>query len=87
MMHWPEQLRIPQIGLIRYCGRPDALPNLGVFHVRDCGLFGHHVAGTNLAMCDGAIHFFSDETAPSVIIALGSRAGGEVMHQTDFVRR
>ena len=45
-------------------------------------LFGHHEAGANLALCDGAVRFISADVDPSVIEALGTRAGADVPQET-----
>ena len=65
-----------------FCGSQDFLGKVDTFFgARGCQhLFGHHGTGTNLAMCDGSMHYISATTDQLVITAMGTRAGGEIMY-------
>jgi len=43
------------------------------------GIGSHHPGGANVALCDGSVHFFSDEIAPSQVEAMSTIDGGEVV--------
>lgn len=40
-------------------------------------IYSFHTAGAHVGMCDGAVTLLSEETDPSVIVAMCSRSGGE----------
>jgi len=43
-----------------------------------------HSGGANFAMCDGSVHFLTDDTSERIIRALCSRNGEEVMDERPF---
>ena len=53
------------------------------YHVdlRVCAYGSNHPGGANLATCDGSVRFFSEETTHSVLRALSTRQGGEVVDE------
>jgi len=62
---------------------------LGVFHVEEdqIGVFAarsHHPHGVNCVMMDGSVRFISSEIDLHVWRSIGSRAGGEIISNTDF---
>ncbi|NLE37610.1 MAG: DUF1559 domain-containing protein [Pirellulaceae bacterium] len=43
------------------------------------GAYGsHHPGGTNMSMCDGSVHFFSEAIDQTLYLGLASRDGGEL---------
>jgi prepilin-type processing-associated H-X9-DG protein len=51
----------------------------GVANPGVIGLSSFHPGGANILMADGSVHFLKDSTNPVVILALGSRAQGEII--------
>ena len=52
---------------------------------RDCawrsrGFQSHHPGGTIFTMCDGSVHFISENIEQRALNAMGSRAGGELIN-------
>jgi len=45
------------------------------------GLYAFHPSGAHLAMADGSVQLLASDTAPNLLLALISRAGGEVDEQ------
>jgi len=62
----------------------------------DCGVFGSafnnvhgaarsfHSGGANVAFADGSVHFIKDSISPPTWLALGTRAGGEVISSDSY---
>jgi prepilin-type N-terminal cleavage/methylation domain-containing protein/prepilin-type processing-associated H-X9-DG protein len=50
----------------------------GINCSNDYGLYGFHTGGANMLFADGAVHFVSNATDIMTLIALITRAGGEV---------
>jgi len=48
------------------------------------GLSSYHPGGGNVAMADGSVRFLKSSTAMTVVWALGSRAGGEVVSSDQY---
>ena len=48
------------------------------------GLSSYHPGGCNVAMADGSVRFLKSSTAQTVVWALGSRAGGEVISADSY---
>jgi prepilin-type processing-associated H-X9-DG protein len=48
------------------------------------GLSSYHPGGGNIAMADGSVRFLKSSTAMTVVWALGSRAGGEVVSSDQY---
>ena len=44
----------------------------------------HSPGGVMVAMCDGHVMWIGNSITPDVFVALGSRAGGEVISGSDF---
>jgi prepilin-type processing-associated H-X9-DG protein len=44
----------------------------------------NHPGGVNLLLVDGAVRFVSNGIQPDIWTALGTRAGGEIIGETDF---
>lgn len=42
-------------------------------------LFSDHSAGANVLLCDGSVHFLSEQTADAVVLGLASRNCGEIV--------
>ena len=56
-------------------------------HYRTYGQWGfrsRHPAGVNMAMGDGSVRFVKDSIAQTVMMALGTRAGGEVISADSY---
>ena len=68
------------------------LPNVGDLHDKgggvNSGQFEHpgseHPGGANLSMADGSVAFFSENADPLIIMALASRAGGEIANREGY---
>jgi prepilin-type N-terminal cleavage/methylation domain-containing protein/prepilin-type processing-associated H-X9-DG protein len=61
-------------------------PNSKLHDCGNDGFYGAHMAprsnhsgGANVAFCDGSVHFIKDSISPPTWMALGTRAGGEVV--------
>jgi prepilin-type processing-associated H-X9-DG protein len=39
----------------------------------------YHTGGANIALADGSVRFLRDSTSPQTLVALCTRAGGEVL--------
>ena len=48
------------------------------------GFGSYHPSGANFAFCDGSVRFIKDSTDLTVLTALGSRAGREVVSASDY---
>jgi prepilin-type N-terminal cleavage/methylation domain-containing protein/prepilin-type processing-associated H-X9-DG protein len=46
--------------------------------------FSEHPGGCNIAFADAAVHFLHQQINRAVLMALGTRAGGEVVAETDY---
>jgi prepilin-type N-terminal cleavage/methylation domain-containing protein/prepilin-type processing-associated H-X9-DG protein len=44
----------------------------------------YHSGGVNIAFCDGSVHFIADSINPVTWLALGTRAGGEVIDGSQY---
>jgi prepilin-type N-terminal cleavage/methylation domain-containing protein/prepilin-type processing-associated H-X9-DG protein len=56
-----------------------------VLHDTRVGAYGSgHTGGANFVMCDGSVHFFSTSVTQPVLLALSTRAGGEVISPNPF---
>jgi prepilin-type N-terminal cleavage/methylation domain-containing protein/prepilin-type processing-associated H-X9-DG protein len=49
----------------------------------DCGFGSYHPSGANFLFCDGSVRFLKSTTDLSVLFAMGTRAGGEVISISD----
>ena len=49
--------------------------------LRICAFGSHHPAGANLSMADGSVRYFSENMSLSILRALSTRRGGEVVMQ------
>jgi prepilin-type processing-associated H-X9-DG protein len=47
-------------------------------------IYSFHTGGANVATADGAAHFLKEQTDPAVVLALLTRAGGEVIRDQDW---
>ncbi len=56
----------------------------GVANPGVIGLSSFHPGGANVLMADGSVHFLKDTTNPTVILALGSRALGEIISSDQY---
>ena len=57
----------------------------GVIHgFRESGPASWHPGGCNFALGDGSVQFISQNVAPAVLMALATRAGGEMITDTGF---
>jgi prepilin-type N-terminal cleavage/methylation domain-containing protein/prepilin-type processing-associated H-X9-DG protein len=64
------------------------------FKSYDCGNYSfngshaaarsYHPGGANAAFCDGSVHFMKDSISPPTWMALGTRAGGEVVSSDSY---
>ena len=67
-------------------GKPSCAGNDWSIH--DCGpnneIFSWHPGGANTAMSDGSVRFIKDSTSASVVRALVTRAGGEVISADSY---
>jgi type II secretory pathway pseudopilin PulG len=59
---------------------------VGVNRANDASLFSFHSGGAHVGMCDGSVHFISEQTDPNVLRALISRDGGEPVDPKDWTR-
>ena len=48
------------------------------------GFGSYHPGGANFAFCDGSVKFIRSTTAPHVLSALATRAGGEIISASDY---
>jgi prepilin-type N-terminal cleavage/methylation domain-containing protein/prepilin-type processing-associated H-X9-DG protein len=46
--------------------------------------FGWHQGGVNMLFGDGGVRFVHTQINPAVLMALGTRAGGEVVNETEY---
>ena len=46
--------------------------------------FSGHWGGINALFADGSVHFIHQEINPTILMALGTRAGGEVVNEADY---
>jgi prepilin-type N-terminal cleavage/methylation domain-containing protein/prepilin-type processing-associated H-X9-DG protein len=46
--------------------------------------FSQHFGGVNVLFADGGVHFLHQQIDPIVLLALGTRAGGEVVDPSDY---
>ncbi len=46
--------------------------------------FGDHPGGLNMLFADGGVHFLPQEINPAVLMALATRAGGEVVDSAEY---
>jgi prepilin-type processing-associated H-X9-DG protein len=46
--------------------------------------YSEHPGGANLLFADGAVHFLHAQIQQAVLMALGTRAGGEAVSETDY---
>jgi len=46
--------------------------------------FSQHLGGVNMAFADGGVRFLHQQISRAVLAALGKRAGGEVVDETDY---
>jgi prepilin-type processing-associated H-X9-DG protein len=46
--------------------------------------FSEHPGGVNVVFADGSLRFLTDGIAQAVLMALGTRAGGEVVSELDY---
>lgn len=51
----------------------------GVNCNNDAGVYAFHPGGANALFCDGSVHYLSKSTAASVVIALATRDGNEII--------
>jgi prepilin-type N-terminal cleavage/methylation domain-containing protein/prepilin-type processing-associated H-X9-DG protein len=58
--------------------------NASMLQDRNCAFGSGHPGGANFAFADGSVRFLGDGTALSVLRALSTRAGGEVVSAGDF---
>jgi prepilin-type N-terminal cleavage/methylation domain-containing protein/prepilin-type processing-associated H-X9-DG protein len=69
-----------------YAGSTDPWSNGTVQGDRFQGYSSNHIGGANFAMCDGSVRFISQtiNNNPSLFVALGTCAGGEVVNDGAF---
>ena len=48
------------------------------------GIYAFHAGGANSLFCDGSVHFLSTATAASVVIALATRDGSEIIPADEY---
>jgi prepilin-type processing-associated H-X9-DG protein len=48
------------------------------------GVYSFHTGGANVAFADGSVRLLSERTAPRVLAALVTRAGGEIVNGNDY---
>ena len=53
--------------------------NISSFAQSHAAARSYHPGGANAAFCDGSVHFFKSSISPVTWMALGTRAGGEVV--------
>jgi prepilin-type processing-associated H-X9-DG protein len=44
-------------------------------------MWSFHTGGANFALADGSVRFFQYAAGPTVIVAMSTRAGGEVISE------
>ena len=59
----------------------DQRSNVGINETQNNELFSDHPGGVNLAFCDGHVSFFDEAIDQVVLIAMLTRAGGEIIEQ------
>jgi prepilin-type N-terminal cleavage/methylation domain-containing protein/prepilin-type processing-associated H-X9-DG protein len=58
---------------------PDESPSGTYTGFRDTGFSSYHPGGCHFALADGSVHFLTENLASQVLVALTTRAGGEVV--------
>jgi prepilin-type processing-associated H-X9-DG protein len=48
------------------------------------GFGSYHPGGANFAFCDGSVKFLKSSTDLTILSALGTRAGGDVISSSDY---
>jgi prepilin-type N-terminal cleavage/methylation domain-containing protein/prepilin-type processing-associated H-X9-DG protein len=66
------------------CVQANALNNRGDPDGSLDEFYSEHPGGVNLLFADGAVHFLHEQINRAVLLALGTRAGGEVVSEQDY---
>ena len=78
----PPGTDYPDVSDYKAWATPAAAPTYKSFG--QWGFRSRHPAGVNMAMGDGSVRFVKDSIAQSVMMALGTRAGGEVISADSY---
>lgn len=83
LCNWFKMDRIPGTTLIGRFPPNSPIPDLGVRRIRIQAARSNHPGGVNACFADGSVRFFNDDTNHSVWQSHWTRAGGELITETE----